>query len=67
MKEITLTLDQTILFWHEERKDVGGNIMLLDKHLYDKYTIVRRIWENNGRLVLTFEDDKYATWLLLTI
>jgi len=65
MIELSLNNHQTKKFWNEIYAAVDGEIMLLDKYLYEKYTITQRRWDSRLNLILSIEDEQYATWLIL--
>lgn len=67
MIELKLDRDQTKKFWDETYDAVDGEMLLLDEYLYDKYTIVKRVWNSRMTLTLTIEDEMYATWLRLNL
>lgn len=65
MVEIELNNKQTKRFWNDSCEAVGWDILNLDNYLCNKYTIIKRQWTSNRNLILTIEDEQYATWLLL--
>lgn len=67
MIELKLDRDQTKKFWDETYDAVDGEMLLLDEYLYDKYTIVKRVWNSRMTLTLTIEDEMYASWLRLNL
>lgn len=67
MIELKLDRDQTKKFWDETYAAVDGEMLLLDEYLYDKYTIVKRVWNSRMTLTLTIEDEMYASWLRLNL
>jgi|LakMenE18May11ns_1017448.scaffolds.fasta_scaffold8104927_2 hypothetical protein len=66
MIELTLNSSQTKKFWDTIYDEIDGEMMLIDQYLYEKYTIVKRVWDYRKCLVLTIEDEQYKTWILLT-
>lgn len=62
---LSLNSHQTQTFWNTVYNEVDGDMILLDKHLYEKYTIVKRQWDYKKCLTLTIENAQYQTWILL--
>ena len=65
MTEITLSKEQTSKFWKESCDAVEWDMMSLDKYLYDKYTITKRVWQRDACLTLTLNNEQFKTYLLL--
>jgi hypothetical protein len=65
MIELELNDAQTKKFWNESCDAIGWDMLSLDEYLFSKYTITKRHWNTRKNLVLTIDDDQYATWLRL--
>lgn len=65
MHTMKLSKHQTRKFWYECCDAVDWVMGDIDNYLYSKYSIVKREWDSNRALKLTFNEPHYITFLTL--